>query len=90
MSVLPNALCLHDSGIIAAGQKWTEDAERDLEKDKWRLQRAASAAWEIEIDPFLMSVYQEVGAVAEAADVLMGHMMRKASTEVGIASTTPV
>jgi len=72
----------HDSGIIAAGQKWVDDAERNLEKDKWRLQRAADADWEKKVEPLLTSAYLDVERVAAAADVLREHMMRKTSTEV--------
>lgn len=72
-----------DSGIIAARQKWAEDAERNLEKDKWRLQRAANADWEEKVEPLLASAYLEMERVAAAADILRENMMRKSSTEVG-------
>lgn len=81
-STVSACVSVHDSESIAAGQKWAEDAERDLEHDEWRLQRAASAAWEMEVEPLLTSAYQEVEAVAGAADVLTEHIMRKSSTEV--------
>ena len=78
---------------VAAGQKWADDAERDLQKlldsNKWRHDRAreaereARAAWEAEVEPRLTPSYLAIEGIIAAVDTVRHKRALKPGVEVG-------